>query len=249
MRAPARPVQQWLRLVALAAALLLLMLMPFLLWADTLARVAPLWLQSQQSLWLLAVAGIALLVADIALPVPSSIVAIALCWMLGPLWGGVSVAIGCLLAFVAGYCIGRLVPEPRLRQWVGPQLWDTARDSARQRAMWWIVIARPLPLLAELTAVLAGIWRVPLLSALANAAAASAVVGALYGASVWLGREQPALVLTVVVLLALPSLTWVSHRMVLRRWLGVKATGCTPSADAISVHHVPHPRIREEESS
>ncbi len=247
MRHWSGPLQPWLRLAAVAVALLLMMLLPFLLWADQIARFAPLWLQSQQTLWLLALVGIALLVADVALPVPSSVVAIALCWTLGPLWGGISVAIGCLLAFVAGYGIGRLVPEPRLRQWVGAQLWDAARHRARRRAMWWIVIARPLPLLAELTAVLAGILRVPLLSALANAAAASAVVGVLYGASVWLGREQPALVFTVLVLLALPSLTWVLHRIVLHRWLGEEARARAPGEDRNSVHHVPHSRNCEEE--
>ena len=107
--------------------------------------------------------------------------------------------------------------------------------------MWWIVAARPLPLLAELSAVLAGVWRVPMLPALAHAAAASCVVGAMYAASAWLGRGQPALGLTLLALLALPVLTWVLHRIALRQLLA--ADGAAPD------QHDPDTRVRKEETS
>ncbi len=212
---------QWLRMGAFALLLMTFVLLPFALWSEAFDHAAPQWLQAQNGEWRLATAGIALLIADVVLPIPSSIVGMALCWELGPVRGGLSVAIGCLLAFVVGYGIGRLTPEPRLRRWIGPRLWDSAQHHARQRAMWWIVVARPLPLLAEISALLAGVWRIPLLPALTNAAAASSVVGALYGASAWLGRDQPAVGIMLLALLALPLLTWCLHRLVLRRWLRV----------------------------
>jgi membrane protein YqaA with SNARE-associated domain len=224
-----RPTMQWLRMGAFGLLLMAFVLLPFALWSDAFDHAAPLWLQVHNGAWWLATAGITLLIADVVLPIPSSIVGMALCWELGPVWGGISVAIGCMLAFIAGYGIGRLVPEPRLRLWIGAELWDSAQRHARQRAMWWIVVARPLPLLAEISALLAGVWRIPLLPALVNAAAASSVVGALYGASAWLGRDQPAVGMMLLALLALPSLTWGLHRWVLRRWL---RTGMTARADA-----------------
>jgi membrane protein YqaA with SNARE-associated domain len=215
---------QWMRMGAFGLLLMVFVLLPFALWSDAFDRAAPQWLQAHHGAWWLATAGITLLIADVVLPIPSSVVGMALCWELGPVWGGISVAIGCLLAFIVGYGIGRLVPEPRLRNWIGAELWDSAQRHARQRAMWWIVIARPLPLLAEISALLAGVWRIPLLPALANAAAASGVVGALYGASAWLGRDQPAVGVMLLALLALPSLTWGLHRWVIRRWLRAEMT-------------------------
>jgi membrane protein YqaA with SNARE-associated domain len=219
----ARPSLQWMRAGAFGLLLMAFVLLPFVLWSDTFDRATPQWLQAQNGLGWLAMAGIALLVADVVLPIPSSIVSAALCWQLGPIWGGISVAIGCLLAFVVGYGIGRMVPETRLRSWIGPSLWDSAQHHARQRAMWWIVVARPLPLLAEVSALLAGVWRIPLLPAMANAAAASCVIGALYGLSAWMGRDQPSTGPMLLALLALPSLTWVMHRWVIRRWRSAAA--------------------------
>jgi membrane protein YqaA with SNARE-associated domain len=209
----------WLRLAAFAALLTAAVLLPFALWGEVLDGAVPQWLQRQGGA-ALALAGIALLVADVVLPIPSSIVAMAMCWALGPVVGGIGVAIGCLLAFATGYAIGRLVPEARLRQWIGPALWDSAKRHAARRALWWIVIARPLPLLAEISALLAGVWRMPLLPALGNAAAASCVIGAAYGLSAFLGRGEPAFGGMLLALCALPTLTWVLHRLLLRRWRG-----------------------------
>ncbi len=202
---------------AFAFVLLLCVLLPFALWGDAFDHAVPQWLNAQDTrLWIAAI-GIALLVADVVLPVPSSVIAMGLCWTLGPVWGGVAVAIGGFLAFATGYGIGRLLPEARLRQWIGAALWDRASAQARERALWWIVIARPLPVLAELSALLAGVWRVPPVAAFANAAAASAVVGALYALSAWWGEQAPTPLATLCTMSALPVAMWWCHRVWLRR--------------------------------
>jgi uncharacterized membrane protein YdjX (TVP38/TMEM64 family) len=155
----------------------------------------------------------------VVLPVPSSLVAVMLCVALGPLWGGVCVAAGAWLAFVAGYGFGRLVPEARLRRWVGPALWDRLRDRASHRALWWIAVARPLPVLAEISALLAGVWRLPAPGVFLHAALTSVALGALYAGSVRLGQQAPGGLLAVVAMLALPALLWFGHRVLLRRIL------------------------------
>ncbi len=213
---------QSLRMSLFALLLLLCVLLPFALWGDMFDRASPLWLQTQHGKWLIAALGIALLVADVLLPIPSSVVNMGLCWSLGPIWGGVCVAVGCMLAFVTGYGLGRLMPEARLRNWVGAPLWDNAQRRAGEHAMWWIVVARPLPVLAEMSALLAGVWRVPLLPALSHAAFASCVVGTLYAISAWLGRGQPDIAVTLLALLTLPSLAWFAHRIALRRMLSAR---------------------------
>lgn len=209
----------WWRLGLFAILLLACVLVPFALWGEAFDRAAPAWLSAQDARLWLAALGIALLVADVVLPVPSSVIGMLLCWGLGPLWGGLAVATGCLLAFALGYALGRVLPEARLRRWIGAALWDRARASAQRQALWWIVAARPLPVLAELSALLAGVWRVPPLAAFAHAALSSCAVGALYGASAWLGLSEPHPAAMLPTMLALPALVWLIHRILLRRLL------------------------------
>ncbi|WP_158549239.1 VTT domain-containing protein [Lysobacter silvisoli] len=207
----------WWRLAAFACLLLVAVLAPFALWGEAMDRAAPAWLAAQQApLWLAAL-GIGLLVADVLLPVPSSVVAMLLCWSLGPLWGGAAVAAGSLLGFALGYALGRLLPQARLRRWIGAALWDRASARARERALWWIVIARPLPVLAELSALLAGAWGLPATAAFAHAALASCALGALYGASAWLGLRQAQPLAMLAAMAVLPVAAWCLHRFFLRR--------------------------------
>lgn len=207
----------WLRLGAGLAFLMLCILVPFALWGDAMDRSASVWLgRPDQAAWIAAV-GIALLVADVLLPVPGSVVGMALCWALGPVWGGASIALGLTLSFAFGYALGRSVPEQRLRHWVGQPLWDGVRQRARHQALWWIVVARPLPLLAEMSALLAGVWRVPAPQALLMAGLSSCGTAALYAGSTWLGMNAPGLAATLAATAALPVLTWGGHRLVVRR--------------------------------
>lgn len=217
MSTAARRHTPWLRMTSFALALAICVLLPFALWGDGFDRHAPLWLQAQPSPLVVALFGVCLLVIDVVLPVPSSVVSTLLCWQLGPTLGGLAVASGVFLAFVTGYGLGRLLPEPRLRAWIGPDLWDAARSRARNRALWWIVLARPLPVLAELSAVLAGVWRVPPAQAFASAAAASSLIGMLYGGSAWIGTQAPSTTLLAIASGALPTVLWVIHRRLLQR--------------------------------
>lgn len=218
------PLAQWSRLGLLTLAITLCILVPFGLWGNALDRFTPVWLTHADSAVLLALLGIALLVADVLLPIPSSVVGMALCWTLGPLWGGASMALGLTLSFAFGYGLGLIMPEQRLRQWVGPLLWDRVRHDAKHRALWWIAIARPLPVLAEMSALLAGVWRVPPAPAFLMSAVSSIAVASLYSASAWLGGSEPDMGLTVLTTMAIPTLAWVLHRVLLSRLRGRTAS-------------------------
>ena len=208
---------QWLRLAAALAGVALCIVVPFALWGDGIARAAPGWLgPADHAAWFAAL-GIALLVADVLLPIPGSAVGMALCWTLGPLWGGASLAAGLTLSFAAGYALGRLLPEYRIRRWVGAPLWDAMCRQACHYALWWIVAARPLPVLAEMSALLAGVWRVPASHALLVAALSSCGVAALYAGTVWLGMNEPGVAFVLPATLALPALAWTVQRVLVRR--------------------------------
>lgn len=229
------------RLAAFVTAIALFILIPFALWGGALDRAAPAWLEQASLRPYLALLGGALLVADVVAPVPSSLVAMALCWELGPLVGGLTVALGTWLAFVVGYGLGRALPEERLRGWIGAALWERLRGSASRHSLGWIVATRPLPLLAEATALLAGALRLPLVTALLHAAFASSAVGALYAVSVALGRAQPVAALTVVALVAVPALSWLAHRFAVRRLLA--PARAAPALASPFTSHVQEERV------
>ncbi|HEV8486674.1 MAG TPA: VTT domain-containing protein [Blastocatellia bacterium] len=127
------------------------------------------WLE-RGGLWA-ALLGVALLIADIVLPVPSSLVMIAHGAIFGAMIGTLLSLIGSVGAAIAGFAIGRrggsllerLVPaEERAR---------VDRLLIRWGALA-IVVSRPVPLLAETVAIMSGAspmsWRRAILASIAG---------------------------------------------------------------------------------
>lgn len=134
---------------------------------------------------LAAVAGTALLVADVFLPVPSSGVMLAHGALFGIVVGAALSLLGSLGAFAVGFGLGR-----RGSQAVGRLVSEEERNRADRLLRRWgvlaIVVTRPVPILAETTAFVAGTsslsWRPSLVAALVGslpAAVLYAVAGAL----------------------------------------------------------------------
>lgn len=105
--------------------------------------------------WIAAAVGVGLLVVDVALPVPSSLVMIAHGALFGVVGGTLLSLVGALGAALFGFWIGRrggpllarLVPEDERRR--ADALLQEWGDLA-------IVVTRPVPILAETMAILAG---------------------------------------------------------------------------------------------
>jgi uncharacterized membrane protein YdjX (TVP38/TMEM64 family) len=105
--------------------------------------------------WAAALIGIGLLIADVLLPVPASLVMIAHGALFGVVWGTILSLIGALGAGIFGFWLGRrggplvdrLVPADERRR--ADALLRTWGDLA-------IVVTRPVPILAETLAILAG---------------------------------------------------------------------------------------------
>ena len=185
-------------------------IIPFLLWGEQMDARAPQAVQGQATQAAVAVTGITLLVLDVVLPVPSSVVSIAMCLLLGPLWGGLAVFVGMVGAFAAGYLLGRLLPVARLRAWVGGPTWDALASKHLPASLMWIAASRPVPVLAEVFAVFAGSVRMPWLPALASAAASSLLVATAYALAAWLGLSQAESSTAIAVFAAacLPAVGW-----------------------------------------
>lgn len=102
-----------------------------------------------------AAIGIALLIADVLLPVPASLLMIAHGALFGMVWGTVVSLLGAMGAAAVGFALGRrgrgalsrFVPE------------DERRRADELLARWGdlaVVVTRPVPILAESVAILAG---------------------------------------------------------------------------------------------
>ncbi len=135
-----------------------------------------------------AVVGVGLLVADVLLPVPSSVVMVLHGTFFG-VWGGTALSLaGSVGAAAFGFALGRR-SRGLLDRWMSPA--ERARGDALL-TRWGataIALTRPLPMLAETTAILAGTspmgWG-RLLAAAALGSLPPALVYALTGA---LSRE------------------------------------------------------------
>ena len=179
------------RMLVLFAVLLALVLVPFFLfgedietWVEATVRETP-----GGRRWTAAVLG-GSLAADIFLPVPSSLASTACGNLLGLGWGALTSWVGMMLSCLAGYWLGLKGGLPAAERVLGRE--DVARLQRWNRRFgnWLIIVARPVPVLAEASIVVVGVGRMDwrrfvLLCALANAgiSLAYAAVGA-YAADV-----------------------------------------------------------------
>lgn len=115
-----------------------------------------------------AAVGFGLLVADAVLPVPSSVVMIALGSLFGAVAGIALSLAGRTAMALVGFGLGRR--SERVMERIRPADRERAEALLEQRGALAIVLSRPLPLLAETVMVLAGAspmpWRLAALAAL-----------------------------------------------------------------------------------
>lgn len=178
--------------------------------------------------WLAAVAGIALLVADVALPVPASLIMILHGALFGVVVGTLLSLAGAVGAALFGFWIGRRG---------GPLFARLVPEEERQRAdallrEWGdlaILVTRPVPILAETMAILAGAsplgWGRMIAATLAGALPA-ALLYALTGATARSLDDTP-LVFGLVLLVA--GLFWAVGKF-LRRTAAPRPPASTPAA-------------------
>ena len=156
-----------------------------------------------------AIVGVGLLIADVVLPVPSSIVMVAHGAIFGVLWGTMLSLLGSVGAAVFGFAIGRrggallervVTPVERARASSILARWGTLA----------IIVTRPVPLLAETVAIMAGAssmtWRAIIVASIAGSLP-PALLYALTGAAV-ANLQNTALMFGIVLFVA--ALFWLA---------------------------------------
>ena len=160
--------------------------------------------------------SVALLVADVFLPIPSSIVMTANGALFGVAGGALLSLLGSTAAALTGFALGR-AGNDAVRRVVSPREHERAGALLRRWGVVAIALSRPVPILAETVSILAGssplTWRQVTLAA----AAGSVVPSIVYA---WAGahaRDAASHALIFVGVIAVTAALWLIGRRLPQR--------------------------------
>ncbi len=207
------------RLLLIFIILALLVIVPFLIWGDDIARSMSFentveWLRSSGS-WAWA-AGIGLLLVDLFLPILGTVVMSALGLVYGWFLGGVIAAAGSVGAGMLAYGLARKLGRRAAILLTGEEGLDEG-DRLFQGEMggWLVALSRWMPVLPEVVACLAGISKMPFSRFFAALCAGSVPMGFVFAWIGHTGQESPALALALSA--GLPPVIWGGFRLLYRR--------------------------------
>lgn len=204
-----------MRLTLLFVVLAALVLGSWLIWGGSMEERFSLtgsvaWLEGAGSwAWL---AGIGLLVSDLVLPVPGTVIMSALGYLYGPWLGGLAASAGAMTAGLAGYGAGRLFGERLARRWLGDHEFEKGRLLFGRGGGWIVALSRALPILPEVISCTAGLVRMPFGRFTLALACGSLPMGFLFAAIGAAGRDAPGWAIAFSILI--PALLWLAAR----RW-------------------------------
>lgn len=156
-----------------------------------------------------AVIGVGLLIIDVVLPVPSSLVMVMHGAMFGVVVGTLLSLGGSIGAALVGYAIGR-----RGGQLATRALMAGERDRADQLVRRWgtvaIIASRPVPMLAETVAIMAGVSRMSWQRVTLASAAGSLPAALLYALAGAVASNLGTTLMTFVLVLAIAGIAWLA---------------------------------------
>jgi uncharacterized membrane protein YdjX (TVP38/TMEM64 family) len=199
-------------LVLLTLAALAVPLVPFLLFGTRLDRLVADWFDPRPAPAVLALLEVGVLAADILLPVPSSMVATLGGAELGIALGTLCAFLGMTAGSLAGWWLGATAGARALARL------DVADREALERRQQrlgplLVVLTRPLPLVAEAAALVAGGTGMTLRDFLPAAASGNLAIALVWSAAGALGRSADSLPLALVWSLVIPvALAWLAVR-------------------------------------
>lgn len=170
------------------------------------------WLESTGQ-WAWA-AGISLLVADLALPVPGTVVISALGYVYGTFIGGLIASAGLILAGLLGYGAGHLFDERFARRWLGNKDYERGKQLFENGGGWVVAMSRALPILPEVISCTAGLVRMPFRKFTMALACGSVPMGFLFAAIGKAGHDTPGWAFGLSLLV--PALLWLAASRIAR---------------------------------
>jgi len=150
------------RLLLLFFGLATIVLVIFFIWGDALMMTFSQegtveWLRQYGDwAWM---AAIILLMADLLLPLPATLIMSALGYIYGPVSGGLLSALGSFMAGSLGYWLCRWMGEKAAITLLGQKDYDKGRNLANNVGGWIVVLSRWLPVFPEVVSCMAGLTR------------------------------------------------------------------------------------------
>ncbi|HEX3013897.1 MAG TPA: VTT domain-containing protein [Methanobacterium sp.] len=151
--------QMRFRLILLAAVIIILLLIPFILFGDSLESWTDNFIQSTPTKLIASIVIGFLLSIDIVTPVPSSIVSTAGGYFLGFIGGTLISLAGMTISCLIGYWIGAKLGRPAAERFVDTKEISIFESLQKKYGDWIIIISRSIPVLAETSVLFAGIGR------------------------------------------------------------------------------------------
>ena len=198
-------------LTLLVILLLAGIILPFLIWGEAFdATLSPegarAWMETYGDwAWL---AGIVLLVADIVLPIPGTVVMSALGWKYGWLLGGCIAAAGSTLSGASAFFLCRGFGRGAARWIAGEEGLKKGEALFEKRGGWLVALSRWTPVLPEAVACLAGLCGMKRRIFFPALACGSLPLGFAFAAIGHLGHESPTLALALSALV--PAALWLA---------------------------------------
>lgn len=155
---------------------LLLIALPALLLPEALITVPPF----EDSAAIFS-AVVALLALDIFLPVPSSVISTSAGATLGVTMGTLASWLGMTVGCSAGYLVGKLARHTLLPKLMTPAETSRAEILATRFGFYFVLLARPVPILAELCVFYAGSTRLNFWTFLALVSVSNLCLSIIYG--------------------------------------------------------------------
>ena len=146
----------------LILGILLLILLPFLSFSESIENWINHFLRSSPPQLLVGIMVVGLLSVDILAPVPSSIVSTAGGYFLGFIFGTLISLAGMTISCIIGYWLGSEFGNPISERLVGENEILKLEKLQNKYGDWILIISRAVPVLAEASVLAAGIGRVPL---------------------------------------------------------------------------------------
>jgi uncharacterized membrane protein YdjX (TVP38/TMEM64 family) len=203
------------RIWLVPAFLLSGIILPFLLWGNTFETVlspGSLRVFFQENLHFAWLIGIGLLVADLFLPIPGTVVMSALGWLYGPLIGGLVSSAGLFLSAQLAYHLSRRLGRPVAVRLAGEENLIAAADWFSRTGGACVALSRCLPVLSEAIACLAGLSRFSSREFLAASLLGGVPAGFTFAYIGHIGREHSGMATALSAVF--PVLLWLVYRRV-----------------------------------
>lgn len=203
----------------LATTLAMTVILTFVLWEQPLTYFIDDWLASSQlSANSVALVVIALLTLDVLLPVPSSLISVAAGSLLSPFVAFSSIFLGMFFGCLFGYGLGRLLGQTGVGKLVKPAQQQLANRNLFSTQARYLMACRGVPVLAEVSILMAGVNRVPIKTFLITTSIANALIALAYILAGQLIQHGNSIFIAVIVVLAMPALLTGLHRIYYRNY-------------------------------